>query len=500
MNGNKVPREPAAPIKQTKLACKAGSLNRLNVPFDGLLLLLAVSLLGESTWELIQTRSEFFTPALLLFANGVLATVGFLLAMIRGRPLFLAVFYFNFVFFSIGPLQQIQVLEDPIYESVDLVNLSIVLCITLSVSAILILLRPITALTKVKAKPGFLSTSIFSRAERPYALFLVAIGLNISLLFLYAPALFRTRQALSELLSSYFDKSIIILILSYLNPLCFIASLMGFLLARRLRSPMWTVAFAICLLMATAINNPFNMARFRLSTLACLLLLLYFGWRNTRVLVGYLLVGTFVSRALSAFRYDVFYHDAALARAGQRFFDSMDFHILNLFSYTIKYTENFGFSYGRNIASAFLFFIPRSIWEGKSEHVGFYILQFVKQYRYYGTDNLSSPLNAEGYFAFGGLGAILFPVFIFYLLSSIEGRAAAAERFSPWHFMVCCAPMLTMILMRGPLIVGVSEFFGTFGAIVTSALLLRFFTTRSRTSNVTIQMQLGSARPDRTLR
>jgi len=451
----------------------ARSLTGFDFAFDAILIVLGACLLGFSLIEVFRERPELWSSGCLLFINGVLSGLGFMLAVRKGRPLFVTVFYFDFIFFSVGPLQQIQIMEDPIYAETNLVNFAILLCAAFSLTGLAFLLFNRLPIFSQKRTRRFLSRSIFTDHFQPVVLFFTSAGLSTALLFFFMPALFVSREAFDDLLAVHFDKTTMIFFFSYLNPLSVISAVIGVVAARRARSTQWTVAFSLCLLVALVINNPVNAARFRASTLIVFMLMLYFGWRNTRALASFLIFGTFVSAALNLFRYDSPSDDYVESlQAGQRFFDSMDYHILNLICHTIKYTDNYGYSFGANILSSFLFFIPRALWEAKSEHVGFYILPFVKQYRYYGTDNLSSPLVSEGYFAFGLIGAILLPAMAFFALSFIERRAAAAEHGSPWHFMACASPMLTMILMRGPLIVGYPEFWGTFAAILTSVLLL----------------------------
>jgi hypothetical protein len=457
-------------------------LVRIRFLYDAILIVLGTCLLGLSMIEAFWVRPELWSSCCLLVINGVLSALGFMLAVREGRPLFVTVFYFDFIFFSVGPLQQIQIMEDPIYAETYLVNFAILLCATFSLTGLAFLFFNRLPIFSQKRTRRFLSRSISTDHFQPVVLFFTSAGLSTALLIFFMPVLFVSREAFGQLLADNFEKTMVVLFSSYLIPLSVISALVGLVAARRARSMQWTVAFSLCLLVALLVNNPIVTARFRASTLIVFMLMLYFGWRNTRALACFLIFGTFISRALNAFRYDFPSDDYTDSlQSGQGFFDSMDYHILNLLCHTIRYTENYGYSFGSNILSSLLFFIPRPLWEDKSESVGFYILPFIKQYRNYGTDNLSSPLVSEGFFAFGLIGAILLPAMALFALSFIERRAAAAEHGSPWHFMVCASPMLTMILMRGPLIVGYSEFCGAFAAILTSVLLLRLGGRRTYT-------------------
>jgi len=62
---------------------------------------------------------------------------------------------------------------------------------------------------------------------------------------------------------------------------------------------------------------------------------------------------------------------------------------------------------------------------------------------------------------------------VFAVLTLLERRAQAAQPGSPYRFIVCVAPMLTIIMHRGPFIVGYSEYWGNVIALLTALALLR---------------------------
>jgi hypothetical protein len=136
------------------------------------------------------------------------------------------------------------------------------------------------------------------------------------------------------------------------------------------------------------------------------------------------------------------------------------------------FTEGAGFGYGRQLASAVLFFIPRGWWPGKSIGTGGDTAEFMG----YSFNNLSAPLPAEFFVDFGWIGLVL--------LSAIAGWVfARVDRY--FHVSVIegyktsmLAPALlcgfSFILMRGALV-------GVLGPIVLSvslALLVKVYCTR----------------------
>lgn len=100
-------------------------------------------------------------------------------------------------------------------------------------------------------------------------------------------------------------------------------------------------------------------------------------------------------------------------------YGSVDYDAYQIFLETIRFTKDEGISYGKNIITAFLFFIPRSIWLGKLEPTGSIIASF------YGAwfVNISCPYIAEFYYAFGALGSILGSIILGYAISIFDSMS-----------------------------------------------------------------------------
>ncbi len=81
---------------------------------------------------------------------------------------------------------------------------------------------------------------------------------------------------------------------------------------------------------------------------------------------------------------------------------------------TMRVADRNGFSYGRNFLGAALFWVPRSFWHDKPFGTGAIVANKLG----YSYTNLSSPLWAESYYAFGIFGVI----FVFLLYGYISGR------------------------------------------------------------------------------
>ncbi len=74
---------------------------------------------------------------------------------------------------------------------------------------------------------------------------------------------------------------------------------------------------------------------------------------------------------------------------------------------TIDYVFKEGFSYGFQLLSGLLFFIPRSLWASKPNSTGEVIGDYVIEDYGFVYSNLSNPMVAEGYINFGFIGVIV---------------------------------------------------------------------------------------------
>lgn len=83
-------------------------------------------------------------------------------------------------------------------------------------------------------------------------------------------------------------------------------------------------------------------------------------------------------------------------------FNTVDFDAYQMFIYSIKYVNESGMLFGKNLLTALLFFIPRSIWNQKLHHSGELVSTYFNGY----FNNLSCPYIGELYLAMGLAGII----------------------------------------------------------------------------------------------
>lgn len=422
--------------------------------------------------QFFAARDELAWAGIMLLANGLLALFGFWRSLRRGYPMLLVAFFFDIVFFAVAPAQQIALRYDAILDNEELLFSVLLQCLVFTGCALVALhyrARPVARPARDGTPVPFMARSVIGNTMAdPLPLFATVAALSGLLLVLYWPALFTSRQGFSEYLAEAYGKSVILALTSFCNPLVLVGALVGLLGAHARGARGWQLAFLLLLAVAVLVNNPIVGPRFRLSAVVGFAVLALWGWNNTRLLAAVLLAGIGISPLLNSFRYDVATSDV---RSLDMFFVHMDFEAVTLMAHTVYYVGQVGISYGNNLLGAVLFFVPRAIWQDKADYISSYMFEYLKFYRGFETDNLSSPPPAEGYFAFGWPGVVAVTLAVLLALAWIERRAEAGEDGSPWRLIACILAMLTMILLRGPFLVGYFEMWAHALAVVAVALL-----------------------------
>jgi hypothetical protein len=119
-----------------------------------------------------------------------------------------------------------------------------------------------------------------------------------------------------------------------------------------------------------------------------------------------------------------------------------------------------GFSYGYQLLSALLFFVPRTIWPGKPESSGLVLGDYLIENYNFNFANISNPVVSEGYMNFGVAGVIIMAIalaisVVFFLtwLNSNDYLKQAVAFYFAIHLL---------FLLRGDFTNGYSYFVGTF--------------------------------------
>lgn len=440
---------------------------------DCLILLALVTIVGVQFSLAIQSAFSVDLLCVLLLINGVLASVGVFLSFRNNATLFMVSFYFSLIFCSLAPLQQISAEWRNIYMEDDVSYLAgaiVVFFTAVGLCALHLRNRPVREAIRTPWDMGILRRINNLGTVELIRLLLVVYALVVPLILLYNTALFTSRVYFGFYAGSLFPRELSILVFAVLHPFIFIGAVTGFILSLRTHKTTLIIMFGIAVAMAFLIYNPLIQARFRLSAMIVFFILTYIGWKSSRRIFWFIVIGILISPLLNTFR-GQFGGDEDV-RNISNFFVHMDYDAFTMICYIIKYVYLSGVDYGLSALSAFLFFVPRAIWSGKSEHVAKLIFDFLTSNESIGTDNLSTPPVAEGFFAFGLLGAVFACFAFFFIVYRIERRALAAESLSPAVFVACISPMFLFILLRGPLIVGVSEYTGAIAALFMVLFIL----------------------------
>lgn len=457
---------------QVELSGHVPSILRLTVGdvFDMALFGWAGAVLVSQLVALQAARPELVLEMAALGLNGLMALGGFMVSLRRRYPILLASFFFDFCFLTLAPVQQLRLKFDPIFSDDHTLWVTIWLCLIfsgLALAALRLRGRPLTPRAKR-------SSSLYRSIHRDFHPTLLALTVGCvagGLFALLGSSVLATREAASESVSMIADKTTSLLFSSFLSPLAFSGAVIGLVATWKARKWPWFLVFLPLFGLAELINNPAVSARFRAAALLGFATLAFAGWNRTRVLALFLLLGLLASPILNAFRFENSLMQDT--RTFDNFFSQLDFDAFAMTSHSIRYVARNGYSYGSNLLSALLFFVPRALWPEKSEHIGYYVWPEVRYYRNVWTDNLSSPPIAEGYFAFGVVGATLLTAFIFFVFVKLERLAAAAPRDFGIQFVVCVIPTMSIILLRGSLVVGFSEICGFVAAVLTALAIAR---------------------------
>lgn len=133
-----------------------------------------------------------------------------------------------------------------------------------------------------------------------------------------------------------------------------------------------------------------------------------------------------------------------------------------------------GLSYGYQLLSALLFFVPRSIWSGKPDSSGLIVGNHVKDHYDFHFTNLANPYIAEGFLNFGIVGvivmAIVLALVIVYFLTWLKSSDLLKKSVA-FYFA-----MHLIFLLRGDFTNGYSYFIGTlFGLYIIPKLIIKLY-------------------------
>lgn len=153
-------------------------------------------------------------------------------------------------------------------------------------------------------------------------------------------------------------------------------------------------------------------------------------------------------------------------------FNMMDYDAYQMLMATMHYVKENGSAMGRNILAVIFNFVPRSIWTSKMYPTG----QIVAEY--FGTwfTNLSCPIAAECYFAFGGFGIVIGAPIVGLLLKKVDGFSISDSFFKCGLFHLLSG--LLMFILRGALLPTIAYTLALSISLGMVCIVVRFFSLR----------------------
>lgn len=228
---------------------------------------------------------------------------------------------------------------------------------------------------------------------------------------------------LNEIVSISADESLSVVILKVVRFIP-ISSLLLFLYALKDKTIsgsykfnilMFLIIGFVCLIIFFPLNG--TISRYLLFGTYLMLLHALFEKYNHRsiILIIAFLGFYYVFPAFNFFKFHSLNEIGQFALGG---FDSsfIDYDAYEMFVQSIHYVSKEGILWGKNIITALLCFIPRKVWTGKLNQSGALVAGYYRA----SFTNLSCPIYAEFYLAFGILGIVFFSYLFARLVNVIE--------------------------------------------------------------------------------
>ena len=424
--------------------------------FDTIYTLISIVLLLICLGYSGERILDFPISYLILTMNGILSVYGMITSIKRNASIHFVSFMFCYLFLTLTPIIQVAANIDPVF-SIDFIVL-----ITTSISFIFIF-TGVVFTQKINNDVSEVRADHQDKAENNNYALLFCFTLSVSLfsIFLFRDGLFTSREGLGNLLATIFEDQVVALIcLVLLKFIPIFGSTIGLRSALRNKKVGMIILFSVLLILALIINNPMSSPRYYLAAIAFFFIDYMTYGKKVRWLAVLVIVGILSAPLFHVFRRE--HHGPRMSQEKtllDKTFLSMDYDAFQTASYTVLTVRNDGVVWGANIAGAMLFFAPRKLWPEKPPVTGWVIYNTMLKHRFIGTANISTPLVAEGYYAFSWLGAIAISLIYWFLITLIT-RISLDRPKSPMFLFRSIFTGLVLILLRGALTVGMSAIAG----------------------------------------
>jgi len=150
------------------------------------------------------------------------------------------------------------------------------------------------------------------------------------------------------------------------------------------------------------------------------------------------------------------------------------------------YVRQEGYSWGHNLASAVLFFVPRPLWPGKADPTG----DVVTKYLGWDYTNVSSPLPMEFYLAFGLIGVLAGGALVGRAVNKIELLGGGAGHYGYSKYVLALVAGFMTIMLRGSMVTALAQVGVAFIALWIAQLMGVMTRTRAGRAEALVRRPL----------
>jgi hypothetical protein len=407
------------------------------------------------------TEITYRTSFLFIITNFIIIiTSYFLLYFGEKKPFSLhKIFYlFSLFFFGLAPLRQYLkgiVLwgGNPFLEK-DYVFLNLIIIIILFIYQFLYIFFYKRFRVKVSSKLENYS-AIKGLIISGIVVFILLFAVN----FNYQSLLFRSESYTND----FFDNQTIRLFLSnFIRPIPFVI-LLFFTQRKETPKPFWFLFF----ILAIFSNFPTSRARFYIAAMyipLIILLLPKFSYLKMSIIKLISIGLLFVYPALDSLR-----NSTSLLDLELDFIMFIRGHYDSYQMFLRAFSENI-ITYGNQLLTVLLFFVPRTLWQGKSIGSGYLVSNNLQL----SFDNISMNYFGEGFINFGLLGIFLFTILLAYLTSKMDNSFKKNSENLKFNTVYLISLGLLFFLLRGDLLSSFAFSTGIILSVYFTDKLLRF--------------------------
>lgn len=400
--------------------------------------------------------------ATLCLLQVALAAGGFAKALYPVRLTAMVAFGFSLSWLGVAPIYQISHHaaawgDDSIVRSSDVV-LALVLNV-LFTGALLVgfYLRPSSKPPALERDSGWMLGRLLPALYLLGCLALTprALAANGGLSGMFSSRSSRSEFRAGEGLTTEQAGGLAVALISHLPTALAVASAYLLLVRLRVQAPArggWSrvllvdgVLFALALGLVAIFANPFSSTRAIAATAIAPLIILLLQPRSRRAgryVAAVVVLATFLAYPVA----NIFRGAEAGTDSGFAVLATEDFDGFQQVVNSIDFARDEGHSLGHYLLSAGLYFVPRSMWEGKADPASI----DVATHRGYWFTNLSLPFHAEMFVEFGIVGMVL----VVFLVARLGRRMDVAWQAAPLSSAGLLAPyaaVASLLVIRGPL-------------------------------------------------